>query len=102
MAIYKNGYITGFPVARTDTSFGRKQLKLNTYCWKAFSAERLPDSFKARGFNQRTIGLSCVYGFPQYDISEVVNPAGEDEYQDLLNDLNENSKPASSLQAFTF
>jgi hypothetical protein len=26
MARYKHGYITGFPVARTDTSFGRKQL----------------------------------------------------------------------------
>lgn len=89
MAIYKNGYITGFPVARTDTSFGRKQIKLNTFCWKAFAAERFPDSLKARGFNQRSIGLSCVYGFPQYDISEVVNPAGEDEYQDLLNEVNE-------------
>lgn len=89
MAICKNGYITGFPVARTDTSFGRKQLKLNTFCWKAFAAERFADSLKARGFNQRIIGLSCVYGFPQYDISEVVNPAGDDEYQDLLNELNE-------------
>jgi hypothetical protein len=89
MAIYKNGYITGFPVARTDTSFGRKQLKLNTYCFKAFAAERLPDSFKARGFNQRIIDLACVYGFPQYDISEVVNPAGEDRFQDLLDELNE-------------
>lgn len=52
-------------------------------------AERLPDSLKARGFNQRTIELACVYGFPRYDISEIVNPAGEDEYQDLLNELNE-------------
>ena len=89
MAIYKNGYITGFPVARTDTSFGRKQFKLNTFCFKTFAAERLPDSLKARGFNQRTIELACVYGFPRYDISEIVNPAGEDEYQDLLNELNE-------------
>jgi hypothetical protein len=89
MAIYKNGYITGFPVARTDTSFGRKQLKLNTFCFKAFAAERLPDSFKARGFNQRIIELACVYGFPEYDISEVVNPAGEDKFQELLNELNE-------------
>jgi hypothetical protein len=89
MAIYKNGYITGFPVARTDTSFGRKQLKLNTFCFKAFAAERLPDSFKARGFNQRIIDLACIYGFPQYDISEVVNPAGEDRFQDLLDELNE-------------
>jgi hypothetical protein len=89
MAIYKNGYITGFPVARTDTSFGRKQLKYNTYCWKAFAAERFPDSFKAKGFNQRVIELQCSFGDPQEDIVEVVNPAGEEEFQDLLDELNE-------------
>lgn len=31
MKIYKNGYTTGMPVLRTDTSFGRQQLKLNTF-----------------------------------------------------------------------
>jgi hypothetical protein len=89
MAIYKNGYITGFPVARTDTSFGRKQLKYNTYCWKAFAAERFPDSFKAKGFNQRVVELQCSFGDPEEDIVEVVNPAGEEEFQDLLDELNE-------------
>lgn len=39
MAIHKNGYITGFPVSRIDTSFGRKQLKLNTFGFRAFAAE---------------------------------------------------------------
>ena len=77
------------PVLRTDTSKERKQLRLNTFCFKAFAAERTPDSVKAKGFNQRIIELSCVYGFPQYDISEVVNPAGEEEYQELLNELTE-------------
>ena len=89
MRIYKNGYTTGYPVLRTDTSKERKQLRLNTFCFKAFAAERTPDSVKAKGFNQRIIELSCVYGFPQYDISEVVNPAGEEEYQELLNELTE-------------
>jgi hypothetical protein len=28
-----------------------------------------------------------VYGSPKYDISEVVNPAGEEEYQQLLDEL---------------
>jgi hypothetical protein len=87
MRIYKNGYTTGIPVFRTDTSFGRKQYKFNTFCFKAFAAERLPDSLKAKGFNQRTIELPCVYGFPKYDISEVANPAGDDEYQQLLDEL---------------
>jgi hypothetical protein len=87
MRIYKNGYTTGIPVFRTDTSFGRMQYKFNTFCFKAFAAERLPDSLKAKGFNQRVIELPCVYGFPKYDISEVANPAGEEEYQHLLDEL---------------
>ena len=89
MKIYKNGYTTGHPVHRTDTSFGRKQIKFNTFCFKAFGAERLPDSVKAKGFNQRTIELPCIYGFPQYDISEVANPAGEEELEGLLSELTE-------------
>jgi hypothetical protein len=33
--------------------------------------------------------LPCTFGFPQYDISEVVNPAGEEELQAQLDELNE-------------
>jgi hypothetical protein len=87
MKVYKNGYTTGIPYHRTDTSVGRQQLKFNTFCFKAFAAERLPDSVTAKGFNQRTVELPCTYGFPKYDISEVVNPAGEEEYQHLLDEL---------------
>ena len=89
MAIHKNGYIKGFPVARTDTSFGRKQLKFNTFCFKAFAAERFPDPIKAKGFNQRVIELQCSSGDPEKDIAEVTNPAGEEEFQHLLDELNE-------------
>jgi hypothetical protein len=87
MKVYKNGYTTGFPYHRTDTSSGRQQLKFNTFSFKAFAAEKLPDSVKAKGFKQRIIELPCVYGSPKYDISEVVNPAGEEEYQQLLDEL---------------
>ena len=89
MRIYKNGYTTGRPVARTDTSYGRKQYRYNTFCFKAFAAERLPDSHKARGFNRRIIELPCVYGLPQYDIPEIINPAGEDGYEALVDELNQ-------------
>ena len=89
MAIHKNGYVTGFPVSRIDTSFGRKQIKLNTYCFKAFAAERFPDPFKAKGFNQRVLEMQCYYGDPEQDISEVVNPAGAEEFQFLLDELEE-------------
>jgi hypothetical protein len=89
MRIYKNGYTTGRPTAKTDTTYGRKQLKFNNFCFKAFAAERLPDLVKAKGFNQRIIEMPCTYGFPQYDISEVVNPAGEQEFQELLDEIME-------------
>ena len=89
MAIHKNGYIKGCPVARTETSFGRKQNKYNTFCWKAFAAENFPDAFKAKGFNQRVLEIQCTFGNPEYDITEVTSPAGEQEFQDLLDELNE-------------
>ena len=89
MSLSKNGYTKGFPVARIDTSNGRKQYRYFTFCFKAFAAERLPDSVKAKGFNQRTIPLSCIYGIPQYDISEILNPSGDQEHQELLDELNE-------------
>jgi hypothetical protein len=89
MAIEKNGYIKGFPVARTDTSFGRMQLKLNTFCWKAFAAESFPDPLIAKGFIQRCIEIQCSFGNPKLDITEVTNPAGEAEFQSLLDELNE-------------
>jgi hypothetical protein len=80
MKVYKNEYTTGRPYHRTDTSIGRQQNKFNTFCFKAFAAERLPDSVTAKGFNQRIVELPCVYGFPAFDISELVNPAGEEEF----------------------
>jgi hypothetical protein len=92
MRIYKNGYSSGFPVYRTDTTYGRKQYRFHTFCIKAFAAERTPDSIKAKGFNQRIIELYCAPGFPQYDISEVINPAGEEEHQTLLTELLETRK----------
>ena len=92
MRIYKNGYSSGFPVYRTDTTYGRKQYRFHTFCIKAFAPERTPDSIKAKGFNQRIIELHCSPGFPQYDISEVINPAGEEEHQLLLNELLETRK----------
>jgi hypothetical protein len=89
MAIYKNGYIKGFPVARTDTSFGRKQQKYNTFGFKAFAAERFPDPVKAKGFNQRVIELHCSSGNPQHDIAEVTDETGAEEFQQLRDELNE-------------
>jgi hypothetical protein len=66
----------------------RTQNKYLTFCFKAFAAERLPDSLKAKGFNQRIIELICRDGAPKYDISEVVTTAGDEGFQYLLDELN--------------
>jgi hypothetical protein len=89
MAIHKNGYIMGFPVSRIDTSSGRKQLKYNTYCWKAFAAERFLDPISAKGLITRTIELPCYAGDPEHDIAEVTDKTGAEEFQELKDELNE-------------
>ena len=88
MQFYKNGYTTGKPVIRNDdTESGRTPQKFFTFGWKALAAERLPDSVIARGFMDRTIPMPCTYGFPDYDITEVSNPMGEEKFIQLLEEL---------------
>ena len=61
MKIYKSGYTAGFKVARNEDSIngGMSQSAYCTYGFKVFSAERLPDSVKAKGLIQRLIELNC-------------------------------------------
>jgi hypothetical protein len=89
MAILKNGYGKGFPVPKIDTSFGRKQMKYNTYCFKAFAAERFLDPVNAKGLIQRCIELQCYAGDPRYDITEVTDETGAEEFQELKYELND-------------
>jgi hypothetical protein len=87
MRLYKSGYTKGKVVPKTDTTYGRTQYKFNAYCFKAFAAERLPDPQIAKGFLQRIVELKCVAGFPDYDISEAVDPGDDEELQALLDEL---------------
>jgi hypothetical protein len=75
MRIYKNGYTTGYPVLRTDTTYGRKQYRFHTFCFKAFAAERTPDSTKAKGFNQRIIQLTSLYVHNMISRRSSIRPA---------------------------
>lgn len=87
MGIYKDGATTNVHVFRTDISFGRKQLRFKTFCFKAYAAEELPDVRKAKGFRQRCITFKCTHGSPRYDIAEVIEPGGDKKLQALLNNL---------------
>lgn len=84
MEIHKTGYITNNRVPRTDTSNGRIQNAYHTFSYKAFAGEGLSEGPRANGFNERIIPLHCYPGNPKYDISEVISPAGEEEYQQQL------------------
>jgi hypothetical protein len=89
MKVYKNGSRKGKPYLRIDNSdSGRKQRRYFTFCTKVAAAERLPDPEKAGGLMQRIIALSCKNGNPKYDISEVINPMGDDNFEELRQELN--------------
>lgn len=93
MKIYKSGYNSGKKVTRHDiTPFGRNIHGWNTFCYKAFSAEQAPSSNKAKGLMDRTFTYYCTSGNPPYDIQEVINPAGDEELTERLNELIHNRK----------
>ncbi len=91
MKFYKNGYTRGHPVFRQEESDGggggKATTRYFTFGFKAFAAERLPDSVIAKGFLDRTIVMKCIYGFPEYDITEVTSPMGEEKFIALLQEL---------------
>jgi hypothetical protein len=92
MKIYKGGYVSGTKVTRIyDLSNGnnssKRQQRYFTFSFKAFSSEKYPAFFKAKGFNERILTVNCSPGTPQYDITEVFNDAGDPKYKKLHNEL---------------
>jgi hypothetical protein len=73
MKIYKSGYTSGFKVARNEDSIngGMSQSAYCTYGFKVFSAERLPDSTKAKALVQRLIELKCLSAIPEFESSRI-------------------------------
>lgn len=89
MKLYKKGYNAGGKVSRTDAGgdSGRKQEGYYVYGFKAFTGEERLDPDYAKGFNERTFYIECQEGEPQYDLTEVVSPAGAEEFEYLLQEL---------------
>jgi hypothetical protein len=93
MRIYKAGYKAGVKVQRNDdTPSGRKAQGYFPYGFKAFTSEKQPDSTDAKGFNERTFVIKCSVGGPEYDISEIVTPAGDEDYVAQLDELTDMRK----------
>ena len=89
MATLKSGYLQGCPVARTDKSFGRTQLSLTPIVGRHLLQEKFPDPTIAKGFIQRCIELKCFAGDPEYDIVEVIDESGAEEFKELKRELND-------------
>ena len=64
-----------------------RQQSFFMYCFKVFASEKMPDKIKSKGFLERLISLRSLPGEPQFDISEVVNDAGDEQFKQLYQEL---------------
>jgi hypothetical protein len=93
--LYKVSYRSGTKITRmydninssgANKKSSRQQAFL-LYCFKIFASERIPNKIKSKGFLERIIPLKSISGDPQYDISEVVNDAGDEQFKKLYEEL---------------
>lgn len=93
MKIYKSGYTRGSKVTRmydssaSGVNKSKPQKRFNTYSFKAYTSERQPGVYKAKGFVERIFPIQCTAGNPLFDILEVVNDAGDNKYKKLIREL---------------
>ena len=94
--LYKVSYRSGTKVTRMYDNNGSilntkrklsRQQAFFPYSFKVFASEKMPDKIKSKGFLERIISLKSVSGDPQFDISEVVNDAGDTQLKKLNDEL---------------
>lgn len=86
MTVLKTGYQIKGKVARMNMTNEIQQF-FYTYCFKMIIAERSPSQSDAKGVLDRTFLFTSYKGKPERDIKEVLNPAGDDGRQKLLDEL---------------
>lgn len=93
---YKSSYRAGTKVTRiydnnsTPTNSKRKSSRQNSFFlfgFKMFASEKMPDKIKSKGFLERVIPLKATPGDPEYDISEVVDESGDEQFKQLYEEL---------------
>jgi hypothetical protein len=92
LKMYKSGYTRGLKVPKSEKaseSLGFEQEGYYTFGFKAFAAEKMPLSHRAKGFRERTIEMPCTFGLPECDIQDVVNNADDPKHKALLAELND-------------
>jgi hypothetical protein len=87
MSILKTGYQFSGKVAKMNMNLNETQQWFYPYCLKYYVAERLPNQSDAKGVLDRTFSYTAYKGKPEYDIKEILNPAGNERRQKLLDEL---------------
>jgi hypothetical protein len=86
MSILKSGYQFNAKVSKISMNEEVQQW-FYPYCLKIIIAERSPSQSDAKGVLDRTFLYTAYKGKPQYDIKEILNPAGDHVRQKLFNEL---------------
>ena len=94
---YKSSYRAGVKVTRMYDNNNSTLVKSKRksprgtgfflFGFKMFASEKMPDKVKSKGFLERIIPLKATPGDPQYDISEVVDESGDEEFKKLYEEL---------------
>jgi hypothetical protein len=97
--MYQVSYRTGTKVTRMYDNNNNSSNSNNTkrkssrqqgfflFGFKMFASEKMPDKRKSKGFLERVIPLKAVPGDPQFDISEVVDGSGDEQFKELYQEL---------------
>jgi hypothetical protein len=97
--MYQTSYRTGTKVtrmydnnnlnsSRSDNNKRKsRQQGFFLFCFKMFASEKMPDKLKSKGFLERIIQLKAVPGDPQFDISEVVDGSGDEQFKERYQEL---------------
>ena len=64
-----------------------RQQSFFLFGFKIFASEKMPDKIKSKGFLERIIPLKATPGDPVYDISEVVDESGDEQFKELYEEL---------------
>lgn len=69
-----------------------RQQRFFLYCFKMFATEEMPDKVKSKGFLERLIPLKALPGNPDYDIAEILDESGDEEFKKLNQELMDTRK----------
>jgi hypothetical protein len=86
MNVLKSGYQFNARISKINMNEEVQQW-FYPYCLKFIIAERSPNQSNAKGVLDRTFLYTAYKGKPQCDIKEILNPAGDQQRQKLLDEL---------------